>query len=89
MRTTSIPGTHANDEVGGDRPSNPRVEQFLEDIEEGRSTARRTRFFGMAVGAVIGGVALLTAIGFIPVGAESIILSASAIVAALTLGKPR
>ena len=88
MRTTSNPSTQAKDDaVGGDRPSNPRVDQFLAGIEEGRSTARRTRFLGLGVGALIAAVALLTAIGLIPVGAESVVLTASAVVAALTLGK--
>ncbi len=88
MRTTSNRSTHAkHDDAGADRPSNPRVDQFLAGIEEGRSTARRTRFVALAVGALVAAVALLTAIGLIPVGAESVVLTASAAVAALTLGK--
>ena len=87
MHTTSNRSTHQHDDVDGDRPSNPRVDRFLADIEEGQRTARRTRLLALAVGAVIAGVALLTALGIIPVGAESVLLAASAVVAGLTLGR--
>jgi len=87
MSTTSSDSTHAPDDAPADRPLNPQVERFLEDIEGSRSSARRARWIGLGVGAVIGGVALLTAIGIVPVAAEDVVLSASAVVAGLALGK--
>jgi hypothetical protein len=82
MRTTSR-GTPS--EENGDRPSFTRVEQFLDGVDRSRSAARRARWVSLGVGAVIGGVALLTAIGIVPVAAENLVLSASAVVAGLAL----
>ena len=70
-----------------DRPSFMRVESFLGQIEERRRQVRRTRWVALAVATVIGGVATLTGLGIIPVGAESAVLSASAVVAGIALGK--
>ena len=74
-------------ERSSDHPSLMRVESYLNGIDDRRKTARRTRWVGMGVAAVIGGVAYLTAIGVVPVEAESFVLSASAVVAGLTLTK--
>ena len=71
----------------GDRPSSMRVQSFLHRIDDGQKTARRTRFIGLGVATSIGGVAFLTAIGVVPVEAENIVLSASAVVAGLTLSR--
>ena len=70
-----------------DRPSFMRVESFLGQIEERRRQVRRTRWVALAVATVIGGVATLTGLGVIPVGAENAVLSASAVVAGIALGK--
>jgi hypothetical protein len=85
MSTTSRGAPHDSDRDEGDRPSFTRVEQFLDGIERGHRAARRTRWVSLAVGAVIGGVAFLTAIGVVPVAAENLVLSASAVVAGLAL----
>jgi len=87
MDTRSNPIAHQTEDPQGERPSFARVETFLEGIEEGRSSARRTRWLGLGVGAVIAAVALLTAMGLVPVEAESVVLSASAVVAGIALGK--
>jgi hypothetical protein len=86
-RKTSRERPDADDDEDAERRSFSRVEDFLDGIERDRSAARTTRWVGLAVGATIGGVALLTAIGLVPVSAENLILSASAVVAGLTLGK--
>jgi len=70
-----------------DRPSFMRVESFLGQIEERRRQVRRTRWVAVAVATVIGAVATLTALGVVPVGAENAVLSASAVVAGIALGK--
>ncbi|HSO38919.1 MAG TPA: hypothetical protein VLT33_40600 [Labilithrix sp.] len=87
MDTTTKRRAHETPDPSGDRPSSVRVETFLAGIEEGHSTARRTRWLGLGVGAVIGGVALLTAMGIVPVEAENVVLSASAVVAGFALSK--
>ncbi len=83
--------THDGQEDDGfdesDRPSFMRVESFLGQIEERRRQVRRTRWVALAVATVIGGVATLTGLGVIPVGAENAVLSASAVVAGIALGK--
>ena len=86
---TPTPGGSPQDSLEGDadRPSSARVEQFLEVIEQDRTTARRNRWVGLGVGVVIGGVAFLTAIGVVPVAAENLVLSASAVVAGFALSK--
>ncbi|HSO35431.1 MAG TPA: hypothetical protein VLT33_23040, partial [Labilithrix sp.] len=75
MDTTTKRRAHEPPDPSGARPSKARVETVLAGIEEGRSTARRTRWLGLGVGAVIGGVALLTAMGIVPVEAENVVLS--------------
>lgn len=69
-----------------DRPSFARVETFLSTIERRQKSARRARFVAAGVAAAIAGVAFLTAIGVVPVEAENVVLSASVVVAGLTLG---
>lgn len=73
--------------VTDDRPSNARVAGFLDGLEENRRAARRTRWVGLGVGAVITAVVYLTAVGVVPVEAEGLVISASAIVAGFALGK--
>jgi hypothetical protein len=87
MTTTSTGRAHGSGDENGDRPSLTRVEEFLEGIERKRSAARKARWVGLVVGVVIGGVALLTAIGVVPAAAENVVLSASAVVAGLGLSK--
>ncbi len=79
--------THDEGVEEGDRPSFMRVESFLGQIEERRQQVRRTRWIAFAVAAAIGGVATLTATGIVPVEAENVVLSASAVVAGLALTK--
>ena len=74
-------------EADDDRPSFERVEGFLASIEQRRDAARRNRWVGMGVGVAIAGVAFLTAIGHVSVPAEGLVVSASAVVAGLALGK--
>ena len=87
MDTTTNRGVGGSEDANGDRPSSARVKMFLEGIEEARSTARRTRWLGLGVAGVVGGVAVLTALGIVPVAAENVVLSASAIVAGFALSK--
>lgn len=69
-----------------DRPSFMRVEAFLGCIEDRRRLARRTRWIALGVATAVAGVAILTAIGAMPVQAENVVLSATAVVAAVKLG---
>ena len=70
-----------------DRPSFARVESFLATVEERRNAARRTRWIGLGVVAAVGGVAFLTALGAMPVEAENVVVSASAVVAGLAMSR--
>ena len=70
-----------------DRPSLARVESFLDAVDERRESARRTRWIGLGVVAAVGGVALLTALGAVPIEAENVLVSASAVVAGLAMGR--
>jgi hypothetical protein len=70
-----------------DRPSLARVESFLAAVEGKRAAARRTRLVALGVVAAVSGVAFLTAIGVVPVEAENVVVSASAVVAGLAMGK--
>jgi hypothetical protein len=73
------------DEPDTDRPSFARVESFLASIDERRRAARRTRLTMCAVATAIGAVATLTALGVVPVEAEEVALSATAVVAGFVL----
>ena len=75
------------DEDDADRPSFARVERFLQSIEARRHAARRTRWIVFAAATTIGAVATLTALGVVPVEAENMALSATALVAGLVLSK--
>jgi hypothetical protein len=70
-----------------DRPSFARVESFLAAIDERRRAARRARWIVFSVATAIGTVATLTALGLVPVEAENVALSATAVVAGLVLNK--
>jgi hypothetical protein len=87
MMPTNFSIASDGDEHDGDRPSADRVERFLAAIEEERTSAARRRWLGIGVGALIGGVAALTALGIVPVGAENMVLSAGAVVAGLALSR--
>lgn len=78
---------HEPDEDDADRPSFARVERFLQSIDDRRRAARRTRWIVFAVATTIGAVATLTAFGVVPVEAENVALSATAVVAGLVLSK--
>jgi hypothetical protein len=71
----------------GERPSFSRVESFLAAIDERRRAARRARWIVFSVATAIGTVATLTALGLVPVEAENVALSATAVVAGLVLNK--
>ena len=73
------------DDRDGDRPSFARVESFLAAIDERRHAARRTRWTMLAVATAIGAVATLTALGVVPIEAENVALSATAVVAGFVL----
>jgi hypothetical protein len=70
-----------------ERPSSARVESFLDDVEEQRKSVFRTRLIGLGVVVTVAGVALLTALGAVPVSAENVVVSASAVVAGLAFGR--
>lgn len=72
---------------GAERPSSARVKEFLDVIERDRMAARRSRWVGLGIGAVAASVAFLTAMGVVPMAAESVLLSASAVAAGLALSK--
>ena len=78
---------HDDGSEESDRPSSMRVESFLHQIEDRRRQVRRTRWLAFAVATAIGGVATLTALGIVPVEAENVVLSASAVVAGFALSK--
>jgi hypothetical protein len=75
------------DELSDDPPSGARVERFLHGIEEEQRIATRTRWVGLGVGTAIAGVSYLTAIGLVPIEAESVVVSAGAVAVGLALRK--
>lgn len=72
---------HETDDQDADRPSFARVESFLATLEERRHAARRTRWTMFLVATTIGAVATLTGLGVVPIEAENVALSATAVVA--------
>jgi len=70
-----------------DRPSSARVASFLDGLDKNRRDARRAQWVGVGVGTVIAPVVCLASAGVVPVEAEALVISASAIVAGLALGK--
>jgi len=86
MSTTS---DRSQDDSGApdDRPSSARVARFLDGLEEDRRDARRAQWVGVGVGTVIAPVVCLASAGVVPVEAEALVISASAVVAGLALGK--
>jgi hypothetical protein len=75
------------DDLPDEPPSQARVERFLHGIEREQRVATRTRWVGLGVGTAIAGVSYLTAIGLVPIEAESLVVSAGAVVVGLALGK--
>ena len=73
------------DEQDRDPPSLARVESFLAAIDERQHAARRTRWTMLAVATAIGTVATLTAFGLVPIEAENVALSATAVFAGFVL----
>ena len=82
------PNTSDVDPFDGDRPSEPRVSQYLDCLEVKEKRARRGRYVALGVGALLGGVAYLTSIGVAPTEARDLVASAGALVAGLTFAKP-
>lgn len=79
--------TYEDTVADDDRPSFVRVERFLEGIDERRTAVRRTRWLALGVGGLAAGVAILTALGVVPVETENLVLSAGALVAGFALSK--
>jgi hypothetical protein len=87
MNTTRIDRPEDEALIPDERPSQARVEGFLHGIERKQQAASRTRWVGLGVGTVIAAVAYLTSVGLMPVEAEGLVISASALVAGLAIGK--
>lgn len=78
---------HDDRDEASDRQSFASVDAFLHEIDDRRRRARRSTFVALGVAVAIGGVATLTSLGLVPLSAENAVLSASAVVAGLALGK--
>ena len=64
-----------------------RVSTYLGRLEARRRSARRNRLVALGVGALVGGVAYLAAVGIAPAEARDLAASAGAIVVGFALSR--
>jgi hypothetical protein len=79
--------THENERSPEDAAAPARVSTYLGRLEQKRRSARRNRMVALGVGAAVGGVAYLTAIGLAPTEARDLAASAGAIVMGFALSR--
>jgi len=70
-----------------DSPAAGRVSTYLGRLETKRRSARRNRMVALGVGAAVGAVAYLTAIGVTPTEARDLAASAGAMVVGIALSR--
>lgn len=75
------------DRIQDDGAAPARVSTYLGRLEAKRRSARRNRLVALGVGAAVGGVAWLTAMGVAPTEARDLAASAGAIVVGFALSR--
>lgn len=70
-----------------DSPAAGRVSTYLGKLDTKRRSARRNRLIALGVGAAVGAVAYLTAIGLAPTEARDLAASAGALVVGIALSR--
>lgn len=78
---------HEIDRTLEDTAAPERVSTYLGRLERKRRSARRNRMVALGVGAAVGGVAYLTALGLAPTEARDLAASAGAIVVGFALSR--